>query len=258
MHDESKSGNPQETDVKQPYVQDYKGGAFIEPHVHPEFQLLFAVSGVMRVTTKEGVWIVPPQRAVWIPGNTWHSIQMHNNVSMRSVYFSPGELLLLEKPLQIIAVSRLMRELVLAITETRDIRGEEMLALVHLLILHELINCPQLPLSVPTVRDSRLRRIERALSTDPGDNRTLAEWCKEAHASVRTISRLLSTETGMSFGHWRQQIRLIRAVEMLADGEPVTNIAHALGYNSHSAFTSMFRSALGVVPSRYFDNQQIN
>lgn len=239
--------------MKQPYVRDFTVGETVEPHAHREFQLLFAVSGVMRVMTKKGIWIVPPQRAVWIPGNIWHSIEMRSTVSMRSVYYTPKEAEHLDAPLQIISVSGLMRELVLAVTETRHIRNRATIDLIRHLIVHELNNCRQLPLSVPTVHDPRLQRMERKLLANPGDERTLADWCTEAHASVRTLSRLLKRETGMSFGHWRQQMRLLRAVEMLADGEPVTNIAHTLGYSSHSAFTGMFRAALGVVPSKYFD-----
>jgi AraC-like DNA-binding protein len=80
----------------------------------------------------------------------------------------------------------------------------------------------------------------------------LEQWARSAGASGRTLARLFRRETGMSFGAWRQQARLIEALTRLGAGEPVTHVALDLGYDSPSAFTAMFRRSLGVTPSRYF------
>jgi AraC-like DNA-binding protein len=87
---------------------------------------------------------------------------------------------------------------------------------------------------------------------DPADRRTLAAWARPAGASVRTLARLFTRETGMGFRGWRQQVRLLRALERLAAGEAVTTVALDLGYDSPSAFVAMFRRALGTTPGRYF------
>jgi AraC-like DNA-binding protein len=106
---------------------------------------------------------------------------------------------------------------------------------------------------VPACNDTRLRRVTEALLADPSDPRGLEQFAAMAGASARTLARLFRRETGMSFGAWRQQARLIEALARLGAGEPVTNVALELGYESPSAFTAMFRRSLGVTPSRYFD-----
>ncbi len=55
----------------------------------------------------------------------------------------------------------------------------------------------------------------------------------------------------MTFGAWRQRLRLLTAIARLADGRPVTAIAYDLGYESPSAFVAMFRRELGTPPVRY-------
>jgi AraC-like DNA-binding protein len=107
-------------------------------------------------------------------------------------------------------------------------------------------------LDLPLPRDARLGRICRALSAEPGTTRTLSEWGRDAGASPRTLARLFVKETGLTFAAWRQQARLLAATAMLGAGEPITRIALDLGYESPSAFTAMFKRALGAPPSHYF------
>jgi AraC-like DNA-binding protein len=108
------------------------------------------------------------------------------------------------------------------------------------------------PLHLPQPRDPRLRAVTGALLRDPGDARSLTAWSRHAGASARTLARGFLRETGMGFGAWRQQARLLRALELLAEGEPVTRVALELGYAGPSAFIAMFRRALGATPGRYF------
>jgi hypothetical protein len=85
----------------------------IPEHSHPEDQLLFASSGVMTLSTKQGVWVVPPLRAVWIPANTPHSVAMSGLVSMRTLYFLPRLCRKLPGKCFVMNVSALLRELIL-------------------------------------------------------------------------------------------------------------------------------------------------
>ncbi len=78
------------------------------------------------------------------------------------------------------------------------------------------------------------------------------QWGHEVGASARTLARLFLAETGLSFGDWRSRARLLAALPRLAAGEKVTTIALDLGYESPSAFISMFKRALGKTPSTYF------
>jgi methylphosphotriester-DNA--protein-cysteine methyltransferase len=109
------------------------------------------------------------------------------------------------------------------------------------------------PLQLPHPSDSRALRVVEALLADPGERRTLEGLCKECGASKRTIERLFIAETRMTFSKWRQQLRLLHAMQLLASGEKVTGAALASGYDSTSAFISMFKKQLGTTPARYFE-----
>jgi AraC-like DNA-binding protein len=93
--------------------------------------------------------------------------------------------------------------------------------------------------------------VAAVLRANPSDPRPLAEIVGRG-ASLRTIERLFQVETGMTFGRWRQQLRLVEALRLLAVGEPVTSVALDVGYESPSAFVSAFRRTFGVTPGRYF------
>jgi AraC-like DNA-binding protein len=101
-------------------------------------------------------------------------------------------------------------------------------------------------------RDRRLLAITEHLGADPADKRPLGVWARTAGASPRTLARLFRRETGLGFAAWRQQARLLRALERLAAGDAVTTVALELGYEGPSAFITMFRSRLGATPGRYF------
>ncbi len=104
--------------------------------------------------------------------------------------------------------------------------------------------------------DKRLARICAAIMRAPALRRPLAAWGSEVGASSRTLARLFLRETGLSFGAWCRQARLLDAVARLAQGQKVTSVALDLGYDSPSAFTSMFRRHLATTPSRYFRDDE--
>ncbi len=116
--------------------------------------------------------------------------------------------------------------------------------LLHV-ILDQIRNMHTTPLKLPVPEDSRLRKIYKHLSTYPGDRRTLEDRGKAVGATRRTLTRLFRLETGMSFGKWRQQLRILEALRRLGKKEPVTTVSIDFGYDSLSAFISMFKKALG-------------
>ena len=160
---------------------------------------------------------------------------------------------LLPATCSVISVSPLLRALILRAVELPllyDEAGPD--GRVMALILDEIRAVPALPLHLPWPVDARLARLCAAIQDDPASERSLTEWALTVGASSRTLARLFRRETGMSFGAWRQQVRLVEALGRLATGQPVTTVALDLGYQSPSAFTSMFRRALGCAPTRYF------
>jgi AraC-like DNA-binding protein len=233
------------------YPQDYAPGDTVQRHRHPVGQLIYAATGVMTVTTRDGAWVVPPQRAVWVPPFVTHAIRMTGVVTMRTVYVEPMDGL--PQTCGVVQVSSLLRELVLRAVSFRqpyDVDGAD--ARIATVLLDEIKAAPVAPLHLKLPTDARALRVVRALEADPGDARSLATWGKAAGASSRTLARVFRAETGLGFRAWRQQLRLLRALERLADGDAVTTVAIELGYDSPSAFIAMFKKALGVPPSQYF------
>ncbi len=207
----------------------------------------------MTVRTEQGVWVVPPLRAVWIPANTPHSVATSGQVSMRTLYFLPRLCRALPKKCFVMNVSPMLKELILhACKFSRLNKGVPAERWIVELVVDQLKEVESIPLQLPHPADSRSKRVVGALVANPSDRRTLGNLCKDCGASKRTIQRLFLEETKMTFGKWRQQFRLLRAMELLASGEKVTAAALDAGYRSPSAFISMFRAQLGTTPTRYF------
>jgi len=217
-------------------------------------QLAYASRGVMSVVTSQGTWVVPPHRAVWIPAGVVHSVQMSGRVAVRTLFFrsrlSGGRL---PRTCLAVNVSPLVRELVLHAsrrsTLRRDKAADRRLAQV---ILDQLETLPAEPLQLPMPNDPRARKAAELLQAEPGERASLAEVTRAIGASKRTLERLFLGETHMTLGRWRQRLRLVEALRLLATGHAVTRVALDVGYQSPSAFISAFRRELGTTPGRYF------
>lgn len=241
-------------------AKDYPEGWVNAWHRHRRAQLVYASSGVMTIRTPHGTWVVPPDRALWIPPAVEHEIVMAGAVTMRTVYVDPDAAAAAGLPdtCSVVAVSGLLRELILravAMPLLYDEDGPD--GRVARLILDELRVLRALPLHLPDPQDPRLKRLCEAIRERPADDRTLARWGADVGASARTLARLFRRETGLSFGHWRAQARLLAALSRLAAGEKVTSVALELGYESPSAFAALFRRQFGVPPSRYFQDRPV-
>jgi AraC-like DNA-binding protein len=234
-------------------AKDFPDGSRIPPHRHPRGQIVFAAYGVMVVSTGGESWVVPPQRAVWLPPETEHAIRISGRVAMRTLYIRADLAASLPARCCVVAVSPLLRELILRAVDLPLLYDEAGAAgRVMALIIDEIRTLPVLPLHLPWPEDARLKRLCAAIRDAPASARSLDAWGRRVGASGRTLARLFRRETGMSFGAWRQQVRLADALGRLAAGQPVADVALDLGYQSPSAFTSMFRRALGRAPTRYF------
>jgi AraC-like DNA-binding protein len=232
---------------------DLANGHVVIEHSHPEDQLIFASQGVMTVSTGQGIWVVPPMRAVWIPANTPHSVSMSGPVSMRTLYFLPGLVRRLPGKCFVMNVSPLLKELILhACTRARLYGKAAPERRLIAFLVDQLKAAHSVPLQLPHPSDPRGVRVARALLADPAEQGTLQRLSRSSGASKRTIERIFLAETKMSFRQWRQQLRLLHALELLAAGEKVTAAALDAGYNSPSAFISMFKKQLGATPARYF------
>lgn len=233
-------------------VKSFPDGHVIAPHAHERDQLLYAVSGAMRLQTEQATMVVPPERAAYIPAGLRHSVGMHGQVEMRTLYIAPTARAAPAFGLRVIAVSNLLRELIVALGAEPmryplGSRGDRIAAL----IADELSRARELAYRAPLPRDPRLQRLCAALLADPGDRRTLNAFAEIAGASARTLARLFERELGMRFRDWRQQVRFQAAIEALSRGDSVERTARAAGYHSASAFSAAFRAAMGVSPSEF-------
>ncbi|MFJ4345413.1 AraC family transcriptional regulator [Pseudomonas sp. NPDC089401] len=233
-------------------VRNQPAGAYNTPHTHRHGQLLYATQGVMRVATDDGLWFLPPRRALWIPPEVVHDQLMLGAVSMRSIYVQPDIAARFGGRCRVLEVSTLLRELILVLAgQPIEYVFEGRNAHVVALILCELESARTLPLQIPWPSDRRLLVICNAILQAPGHARTLEYWADQVGASGRTLIRLFLKETGMSFRHWVQQVRLASALDRLDQGEGIGVVAQALGYASASAFSSMFRRVMGESPSDF-------
>jgi len=234
-------------------VSDMPAGYHVAAHSHDWNQLLYAIEGTRTVVTEAGMWVVPPQRAVWVPPHTQHAVTCPGFTRARHLDIGRDGAATLPDRCMVLEVSPLLRELIRAATEIPveyDENGEEG-RLIRVLL--DQIKAPdQDKLYLPAPKDARLARICDHLQGDPADNRTLEDWAKICGASSRTLARLFQRETGMPFREWRQKLRLLHALEKLANDRPVTEIALDLGYETPSAFIAMFRKATGRTPGGYF------
>src|SRR5580658_1986785 len=234
-------------------TRDYPAGHVIPLHFHDRDQLVYASRGVMTIRTREGTWVVPPNRAVWIPAEVSHTITMSGEAAMRTLYLKPRIAKGLAPDCCVINISTLLKELILYACTLRALK-ETVKWQEHLIgvILHQLQAVRMVPLQLPHLSDPRALRIAEILMIDPGDVRTLAQLCRVAGASKRSIERLFQQEIGMTFGKWRQQLRLMQGMRLLAEGAKVTHAALESGYSTPSAFISAFKKTLGVTPRSYF------
>jgi AraC-like DNA-binding protein/quercetin dioxygenase-like cupin family protein len=234
------------------FTRDYPAGHVVPTHFHDRAQLVYAARGVMTVGTSDGTWVVPTHRAVWIPARVPHTIAMSGKVAMRTLYFKP-RVARLPGGCCVVNVTPLLRELILKACASTSLSSASKWQ-SHLInvITDQLEAISMVPLQLPNPSDPRALRVAGALLADPSDRRPLTRLCRVAGASRRTIERLFQEDTGMTFGKWRQQLRLMQAMRLLAEGAKVTHAALESGYSTSSGFISMFRNALDTTPGLYF------
>jgi len=222
-------------------------------HAHRRGQLVHAAEGVLVVSTAEGRWVVPPARAVWVPPGQRHRVASRRPFRLLTLYVDRGSAALPEA-CRVVAVDALERELLAAAARFgRDYPAggaEERLVRVVLDRLPALTVAPLLHLPAPT--SAPLAKLTAQLAAAPADRRTLEAWAARVGLTARTAARRFVSETGLTFGQWRQQLRLLAALELLGAGESVTAVAFSVGYDDVSSFIAAFKAAMGVTPGRYF------
>ena len=221
-------------------------GDEIPAHRHHDHQIVYAGRGVLAVTTDRGSWVAPATKAIWIPAGTLHAHRAYGDVKLHTVGLGADDNpLQLESP-TVLIVGPLLRELIIAYTGSDDATPERFR--LRTVLLDQLRSSPQQPLHMPTPTAPLLVAVCDILHADPSDSRTLAELGRIVGASDRSLSRLFRRDLGMTFPQWRTQLRLHRALVLLAERTPVTTVAHQCGWSSASAFIEVFRRSFGHTP----------
>jgi AraC-like DNA-binding protein/mannose-6-phosphate isomerase-like protein (cupin superfamily) len=234
------------------YGRDLDKGSILPFHSHRRAQLIYASDGVMTITTRSASYVVPSQRAVWMPPGVEHQIIARSAVAMRTLYVEVAASENLPLDVCVLQVTPLLRELILeAVAAGPGYEPNSPQSRIISVILDQINTQPVTSLKLPLPADPRLRRVTQSLLDNPADPRDLDGFAKDVGASKRTLVRLFPVQTGMTFREWRQQRRLLYALELLMTGANVTSIALETGYDNSSAFIAMFRRCLGTTPKRY-------
>jgi AraC-like DNA-binding protein len=231
---------------------EHAAGTEIAEHCHPRGQLAVVTRGTMALVSPEGWWLAPPGRGVWVPPGVTHGARYSEASALIQLLLDPALTTELPRQCRTIAVSGLLRELAreAARLPPGEAGQEEALLMVRLIVRQAAPREEGPVLFVPYGQDPRLRRAVEFLVAHPGSTLSLPELAAQAHASTRTLARLFTTETGMTFGRWREHLRIVAAVDRLTRGRSITQTALELGYRSPSAFTTMFTRLLGMPPGR--------
>lgn len=236
-------------------LRDEYPASFVDPmHSHDHVQILYGSAGVMSVRTPETSFVIPPQRAVWLPAGVPHEVACRGPVSLRTLYLPGGEGR--DDRCRIFEVSNLLKALILEVVDfppLYDVDGRE--GRIIALLLEEMARMPNAPYQVAMPTDPRLLRVCNAILADPADPRDIDDWAGVAAMGRRTLTRAFKEETGMGLAVWRQQVRLMEALSLLAAGASITQVTYEVGYDSPSGFAAMFRRAFGVPPSQYLKHE---
>lgn len=230
---------------------DYAPGTVLDFHIHRRAQMLYAMTGLMEVETDDGAWLIPPYSGVWIPAGKRHRVHMQG-ASTRSLYIEPQAAPRRGDHCEVLVITPLLHQLLLAslaMPALYDENGRD--GALAQLLLHEVRLAQTMPLFAPIPQDPQLATLCKAFLRAPHIQVTPEQWANRLNKSLRTFTRLFRQQTGMSFSEWRQQACLLAALAKLSAGQAVTQIALDLGYDSSSAFSTMFRRRLGQAPSHF-------
>ncbi|MFB9266435.1 helix-turn-helix transcriptional regulator [Bradyrhizobium erythrophlei] len=237
-------------------ARSYRKGVRLDPHMHREAQLVYAATGTMQVTTPKGRWLVPPDRAVWVPALFAHAIDVLADIEMRTLYFDQAWLAREDRSDSldsefVVRVSPLLHQAILALFDTSNSRQRTEL-LIKLVML-ELHRAEDSATFIPLPQEPRCRRAADMVLADPTADHEIETLARAVGTSARTLSRLFSTETQLSFKSWCRRARIAAAIERLStDGNvSVKQVAADLGYASVPAFSHAFRQVTGKTPREF-------
>lgn len=234
------------------YGRSMQAETSIVPHQHPRGQLLWAEKGVLRLTSKDAVWVVPTTHAMWIPSNMPHQVHSETAAHTRNLYIDPAYIIRKhENSIVMVTMSPLMQQVILRLTDGRYSLTVTQSKHLGLVAIDELELLTPFNNHIHAGRDPRLQRLISHIVQNPHEIPSLPILSSLAGASVRTIERLFKAEAGMTFRQWRSRFRLMNSLAQFTSGKSSTSVAHELGYKSVSSFICAFKAQFGCTPQEY-------
>jgi len=222
-----------------------------KPHRHERGQLYYCEAGALRVEANGSIWLVAPNRGVWIPPGVEHKSYSHRPVRMSLLYVAKACSDELPQQVCIVNTSPLLHELVKSAAEQKRDWSEHSEAYLAQALLEQMQCATKDLKSLPMPRDSRALEVCKYLAQQANRDTDVDKICMHVGLSRRTFLRLMQKETQLNIHQWSQQMLILRAVEFLIDGLSITDTALEIGYSNPSAFSRMFRRGTGVSPT-YF------
>lgn len=227
-----------------------RDGASIEPHAHGWHQLIYASAGVMTVSADRGLWVVPPQWAIWAPAGVRHAIRFTGASTFATLYLRPSDWNDLPDESCVVSVSPLLRALIVRACDEGMLDKRDRVHQATAVLIVDAFRAQSVPaLGLPNPTSEALRRVAEACARDDAGS---AEIARRFGLGVRSLERRFLAETGMAFGRWRRHARFLEALKLLAQGVPVKQVAAGTGYRSASAFVAAFSETFHTTPGRYF------
>jgi AraC-like DNA-binding protein len=232
-------------------IQFTPGEQSVPMHRHRRGQLLSTSMGSVRCELMDGLWPVPPDCAFWIPANHLHRSVVSTAGEICLLYLDERSNVLPDFPC-FVPLTPLIKEMIWHMASV-DPNYSPMSpdAKIASALLAQLALVKRERFSFEMPRNRQLRTIVEALIRDPANRRSVSQWAEIVGTSEKTLSRLLRSETGLSFVQWRQRLQLVVAIRYLRVGASVQQVAHALGYESTNAFATMFKKIMGKPPGHY-------
>lgn len=219
-----------------------------EPHSHLAHELLWAQEGTLTAQIEGQIFTVSEGYGLWIPAKMLHGGRLTAHIKLYSAFFAPERTTTEFRVPTVIRMEPLLESLLIHLSR-REL-SQEARARAEAVVFDVLKpSAHQLALRLPD--DPRISGIANQLLANPADNRPLEQWAVDTGISARTITRAYREATGLSFAQWRQAVKVHRALELLAAGEGVQDVADLLGYAQPSTFIDAFRRIMGSTPGAF-------
>ncbi len=226
-------------------------GSELPDHAFGWGQLVYATSGVGRVTAQSAHWVLPAGRALWVPSGVRHVLHAVTALDLRTLYFPKRRPPLRVSTPTILHIEPLLRELILRAVDVA-LQLSERTRRLRSVLYDELSTARSEELQLPMPIDDRARDFASLVLSQHDFTQPLAELISQVGASRRTLERRFVEETGISLGVWFRQARLQYSLLLLGQGVSVAEVSDACGYSTPSAFIAAFRAEMNGTPGTYF------